>query len=628
MYYVSTRNKEDRRTAAEAIAQGLAADGGLLTPEVFPKLSQNALETMKDMSYQQRAVYVMNSYLDDFTASELSAYADKAYGPDKFDVKEVAPVRAVDGNTYCLELWHGPTCAFKDMALQMLPHLLSASLVKNQEDKTVCILVATSGDTGKAALEGFRDVDKTRILVFYPKDGVSAIQELQMVTQEGENVGVCAVVGNFDDAQTGVKRLFSDEALRKQLADRGFFLSSANSINWGRVLPQIVYYISAYCDLMREGKIQKGEALNVCVPTGNFGNILAAYYAKEMGVPMGKLICASNPNNVLTDFLHTGVYDRNRAFYNTMSPSMDILISSNLERLLFDLSGQNDAEVRGYMEPLNADRAVSGERRRSRKSFRPVLPPAAATTGRPPRSSPRCGRTTVTSSIPTPQWPSMCWSSTGPGRGMTAPPWWSPPPAPSSSVTACLARSGCDASWPQGTGILIDQLGARSPAWHGAGAPGRPEGQGRSASRPERLPRSTWWTRCWRCCAEWRCIPSVTPTCPWGQAHGCVRRRLGGLCGQAAGPGFPVVGPEDTVVLCGDMSWGMSLEEARADFAFLDALPGRKLLLKGNHDYWWNTASKMNRFFAENGFHYPAHSPQQLPPLRGDRPVRHPGLVL
>ena len=352
MYYVSTRNKEDRRTAAQAIAQGLAADGGLMTPEVFPKLSQNALETMRDMSYQQRAVYVMGSFLDDFTSSELSAFASRAYGPDKFDVKAVAPVRDVDGNTYCLELWHGPTCAFKDMALQMLPHLLSAALVKNQEEKTVCILVATSGDTGKAALEGFKDVEKTRILVFYPKDGVSAIQQLQMVTQEGENVGVCSVVGNFDDAQTGVKRLFADPALREQLAGRGFFLSSANSINWGRVLPQIVYYISAYCDLMRDGKLQKGEALNVCVPTGNFGNILAAYYAKTMGVPIGKLICASNSNNVLTDFLRTGVYDRNRTFYNTMSPSMDILISSNLERMLYELSGCSDGEVRGYMEQL------------------------------------------------------------------------------------------------------------------------------------------------------------------------------------------------------------------------------------------------------------------------------------
>ena len=351
MYYVSTRNARDRRTAAEAIAQGLAADGGLMTPEVFPKLSHNALDTMRDMSYQQRAVYVMGSYLDDFTSSELSSFAAKAYGGGKFDVKEVAPVRQVDGNTYCLELWHGPTCAFKDMALQMLPHLLTASLRKLEEEKTVCILVATSGDTGKGALEGFRDVDHTKILVFYPKDGVSAIQELQMVTQEGDNVGVCSVYGNFDDAQTGVKQLFSDEKLREELAQRGYFLSSANSINWGRVLPQVVYYISAYCDLLRDGHIQLGDPVNVCVPTGNFGNILAAYYARDMGVPIQRLICASNANNVLTDFLRTGVYDRNRTFYNTMSPSMDILISSNLERLLLAIT-QEDSEVRKYMEQL------------------------------------------------------------------------------------------------------------------------------------------------------------------------------------------------------------------------------------------------------------------------------------
>ena len=352
MNYLSTRDKSLRLTAAQAISQGLSTDGGLMTPVVLPKLSQNALETMKEMSYQQRAVYVMNTYLENFSASELAAYAAKAYGPDKFDTPAVAPVRTVDENTYCLELWHGPTCAFKDMALQMLPHLLSASLVKTEEEKTVCILVATSGDTGKAALEGFKDVDKTKILVFYPKDGVSDIQQLQMNMQEGENVSVCSVVGNFDDAQTGVKKLFSDEALRAELADRGYFLSSANSINWGRVLPQIVYYISAYCDLMRDGAIQAGDAINVCVPTGNFGNILAAYYAKQMGVPIAKLICASNSNNVLTDFLNTGVYDRNRKFYTTMSPSMDILISSNLERLLFDLSGQDDELVRGYMSEL------------------------------------------------------------------------------------------------------------------------------------------------------------------------------------------------------------------------------------------------------------------------------------
>ncbi len=353
MNYISTRNKSLRLTAAQAISQGLSTEGGLMTPIVLPKLSQNALETMKEMSYQQRAVYVMNTYLEDFTASELAGYATNAYGPEKFDTTAVAPVRTVDENTYCLELWHGPTCAFKDMALQMLPHLLSASLDKTEEEKTVCILVATSGDTGKAALEGFKDVDKTRILVFYPKDGVSDIQQLQMNTQEGDNVGVCSVVGNFDDAQTGVKKLFSDEELRTVLAERGYFLSSANSINWGRVLPQIVYYISAYCDLMRDGSIQAGTPINVCVPTGNFGNILAAYYAKQMGVPIAKLICASNSNNVLTDFLKTGVYDRNRKFYTTMSPSMDILISSNLERLIFDLSGQDDELVRKYMNELS-----------------------------------------------------------------------------------------------------------------------------------------------------------------------------------------------------------------------------------------------------------------------------------
>lgn len=353
MQYISTRDREQQFSASQAIAKGLADDGGLLTPVYLPKLPRRALEELKDMSYQQRAVYVMKLFLDEFTVKELTDFANAAYGPEKFDTPAVAPVRGLDSNTFCLELWHGPTCAFKDMALQMLPHLLTASLRKQEEEKTVCILVATSGDTGKGALEGFKDVDHTRILVFYPKDGVSAIQELQMVTQEGGNVGVCSVVGNFDDAQTGVKKLFSDEKLRQELAQRGFFLSSANSINWGRVLPQIVYYISAYCDLVRDEKIQLGDPINVCVPTGNFGNILAAYYAKDMGVPINKLICASNSNNVLTDFLATGTYDRNRPFHTTMSPSMDILVSSNLERLLFALSGQDDKLVADYMQQLN-----------------------------------------------------------------------------------------------------------------------------------------------------------------------------------------------------------------------------------------------------------------------------------
>lgn len=353
MNYLSTRNKELRMNAPQAIAKGLAPDGGLMTPAVLPRLPSNAMETMKEMSYQQRVVYILNSFLEGFSSSELTAYAAEAYGAGKFSHQDVAPVHKLNDGTFCLELWHGPTCAFKDMALQLLPHLLSASLDKNDEKKTVCILVATSGDTGKAALEGFRDVDKTKILVFYPKNGVSDIQELQMVTQEGGNVGVCSVVGNFDDAQAGVKMLFSDEELAAELAERGYFLSSANSINWGRVLPQIVYYVSAYCDLLRSEAIQSGEKINVCVPTGNFGNILAAYYAREMGVPIGRLICASNANNVLTDFLRTGIYDRNRTFYNTISPSMDILISSNLERLLFSLTGQDDAQVKDYMAQLN-----------------------------------------------------------------------------------------------------------------------------------------------------------------------------------------------------------------------------------------------------------------------------------
>ena len=354
MYYLSTRNKNLKYTPAQAIAQGLSRDGGLFVPASFPKLPEHALEELKGMTYQQRAVYVMSLYLDGFTKEELADFADHAYGAEKFDTTAVAPLHKVNDNTHCLELWHGPTCAFKDMALQMLPYLLSASLVKNDEQRTVCILVATSGDTGKAAMEGFKDVPHTRIMVFYPKDGVSEVQELQMRTQEGANVGVCSVVGNFDDAQTGVKRLFSDETLRAELDKRGYFFSSANSINWGRVLPQIVYYISAYADLLQSGAIQNGEKINICVPTGNFGNILAAYYAKQMGLPVNKLICASNSNNVLTDFLKTGIYDRNRPFYTTVSPSMDILISSNLERLLYALSGEDDVLVSEYMAQLNA----------------------------------------------------------------------------------------------------------------------------------------------------------------------------------------------------------------------------------------------------------------------------------
>ena len=352
MNYYSTRDKSVRMAAAEAVKMGLSRDGGLLTPCEIPRTGETFLSGLASLRYQERAAKIMGLYLTDYTEEELLQFAENAYGSDKFDTPAVAPVRTLDENTHCLELWHGPTSAFKDMALQMLPQLLSAALRKTGESKTACILVATSGDTGKAAMEGFADVPQTKIMVFYPKDGVSRVQEAQMVTQEGENVGVCAVVGNFDDAQTGVKRIFSDTAIRETLAKRGYFLSSANSINWGRILPQVVYYFSAYCDLVRDGKLSMGERVNFCVPTGNFGDILAAYYAKRMGLPVGKLICASNRNDVLTDFLRTGVYDRNRPFHTTMSPSMDILVSSNLERLLFDLSGENDAEVREYMDRL------------------------------------------------------------------------------------------------------------------------------------------------------------------------------------------------------------------------------------------------------------------------------------
>lgn len=353
MNYYSTRDTGVTMSAAQAIKQGLSREGGLLTPSAFPTLSRGDLESMASMTYQQRATAIMGLYLPDYSAAELLQFAQRAYGPARFDTKAVAPVKSLDETTHCLELWHGPTSAFKDLALQMLPQLLSASLEKTGETRTACILAATSGDTGKAAMEGFADVKQTKIMVFYPKDGVSAVQEAQMVTQRGGNVGVCSVVGNFDDAQNGVKRIFSDEALRAELDKGGCFLSSANSINWGRILPQVVYYVSAYCDLVRDGKLTMGDKVDFCVPTGNFGDILAGYYAKKMGLPVGKLICASNQNNVLTEFLTTGTYDRNRTFYNTISPSMDILISSNLERLLFDLSGQKGETVKGYMEQLS-----------------------------------------------------------------------------------------------------------------------------------------------------------------------------------------------------------------------------------------------------------------------------------
>ena len=335
MTYTSTRSLHSVAvSSAEAIKKGLAPDGGLYMPTEIPKLTSCELEQLASLSYPRRAAFVLGKFLTDYTENELLEDSLAAYGEEKFP-GGAAPLADIDGSVTALELWHGPTCAFKDMALQIMPRLLSRALKKTGEERTAMILVATSGDTGKAALEGYRDVEQTKIKVFYPVDGVSRVQKLQMMTQLGENVGVCAIKGNFDDAQTGVKKIFSCSEIAKRLNEKGVFLSSANSINWGRLVPQIVYYVSAYCDMVQSNRIAMGEVIDVCVPTGNFGNILAAYFAKRMGLPIGRLVCASNVNHVLTDFLRTGTYDRNRPFHTTVSPSMDILISSNLERLLF-----------------------------------------------------------------------------------------------------------------------------------------------------------------------------------------------------------------------------------------------------------------------------------------------------
>lgn len=352
MQYQSTRDKNICVDSAYAIKTGLAADGGLYVPESIPKLSLDEIKAFAPLSYNERAVNILSRFLSDFSLEEITACVDNAYNKEKFETVEIAPLYKLDQNVYFLELWHGPTCAFKDMALQILPHLLLRSIQKTGENKEVVILVATSGDTGKAALEGFRDVEGTRIIVFYPADGVSDIQKRQMITQEGNNVDVAAVHGNFDDAQSGVKQIFSDKEYAEVLARNNFMLSSANSINWGRLLPQIVYYFSSYASMLKNEEITIGEKVNFVVPTGNFGDILAAYYAKEMGLPIHKLVCASNENNVLTDFINTGIYDKNRAFKTTSSPSMDILISSNLERFLFHATGGDDKRIASWMNEL------------------------------------------------------------------------------------------------------------------------------------------------------------------------------------------------------------------------------------------------------------------------------------
>ena len=360
MFYKSTRNSNVKVTAAEAISKGISDDGGLFVPEYIPTFSKEDFNELKTLDYIGIAKKVLERYLDDFTDDELDYCLKGAYS-GTFDDDEPAPLYKLENGKYILELWHGPTCAFKDLALQLLPYLLTTSAKKVNKGKAV-ILVATSGDTGKAALEGFCDVENTEIMVFYPNNGVSPMQKLQMDTQKGKNVFVCAINGNFDDAQSSVKTIFTDSETKEILKQNGMEFSSANSINWGRLVPQIVYYVASYCNLLKDGA-DLSDGFDIVVPTGNFGNILAAYYAKEMGVPVRRLVCASNANNVLTDFIKTGKYDRNREFFTSVSPSMDILISSNLERMVYHLLG-NDSEVSAaYQKSLseNGEYSVSSE---------------------------------------------------------------------------------------------------------------------------------------------------------------------------------------------------------------------------------------------------------------------------
>ena len=368
LLYKSTRDAEKTVTASQAILKGLADDGGLFVPVSIPKLPVS-LGELKEMSYQETAYTVMKEFLTDFTEEELKSCIAKAYD-SKFDTEEIAPLAKVE-DAYYLELFHGATIAFKDMALSILPHLLTTSAKKNQVKTEIVILTATSGDTGKAALAGFADVEGTKIIVFYPKNGVSRVQELQMVTQKGDNTSVVAIHGNFDNAQSGVKAMFENKELEKELNEAGYQFSSANSINIGRLVPQVVYYVYAYAKLLQNEEIAEDEEINVVVPTGNFGNILAAYYAKNMGIPIAKLICASNENKVLYDFFQTGTYDRNREFVLTTSPSMDILISSNLERLIYKISGEDARKDTDLMTELKTkgSYAITGEMKANLADF-------------------------------------------------------------------------------------------------------------------------------------------------------------------------------------------------------------------------------------------------------------------
>ncbi len=350
MNFVSTRNNKIKVSSAYAIAHGISSEGGLFLPESIPTISHDEFNCLASKSYIDRAAFILSKFLTDFTVEEIEYCVKGAY-TDSFDNNNPAPLAKLGDNTEIIELWHGPTCAFKDLALQLLPYLMTTAAKKENDGKKIVILVATSGDTGKAALEGFKNVKDTEIIVFYPCDGVSVTQKLQMSSQEGDNVHVFGIKGNFDDAQTGVKRIFTDDSVKAKLDENGYEFSSANSINWGRLVPQIVYYVSAYCDMLNEGK-DLSNGFNVTVPTGNFGNILAAYFAKAMGTPINKLICASNRNKILTDFINTGIYDKNREFYTTISPSMDILVSSNLERMLYILAGGDDQYVADLQDKL------------------------------------------------------------------------------------------------------------------------------------------------------------------------------------------------------------------------------------------------------------------------------------
>lgn len=352
--YISTRGGTKPVSASAAIYKGLAEDGGLFVPEKIIPFPSELWREIPDMKYRELAKVIFSLYLDDFTEAEIDQVITRAYG-DNFDDADIAPLRAVSDHRYILELWHGPTAAFKDMALQALPHLLTISMEKQAGNKEVVILVATSGDTGKAALEGFADVPKTKIIVFYPNGGVSEIQRLQMATQTGDNTYVVAVNGNFDDCQRGVKEIFGDADFNQELDARDYRLSSANSINWGRLLPQIVYYFKAYGALLKQGALKQGEMMDVVVPTGNFGNILAAYYGKRMGLPIRLLLCASNTNKVLTDVINDGQYDKRRDFFRTSSPSMDILVSSNFERFVFELCARDAATVKSLFTALDTD---------------------------------------------------------------------------------------------------------------------------------------------------------------------------------------------------------------------------------------------------------------------------------